>query len=103
MRRRPYFAYAHGKAGDWEGLCLDLDIAVQGTSFEEVRDLLIEAVSTYAEDARKESPRDARHLLSRRAPLATRVKYIALFLAHLASTASSNAELRAGFDLPCPA
>ena len=28
--------YAKGHTGDWEAICLDLDIAVQGESFEDV-------------------------------------------------------------------
>ena len=32
--------FAEGKEGDWEGICVDLDIAVQGASFNEVCELL---------------------------------------------------------------
>ena len=41
--------YATGRDGDWEGICLDLDIAVQGSSFEEVARSPRDAVSLYLE------------------------------------------------------
>ena len=34
---RKLTCYAWGKPGDWEALCVDLDIATQGASLEEVR------------------------------------------------------------------
>ena len=33
---RTYLCYAFGQDGEWEALCRDLDIAVQGGSFEQV-------------------------------------------------------------------
>lgn len=103
MASRVLFGYAHGRPGAWEAICVDLDIAVQGSSFEEVRDLLNEAVASFAEDARRERPRDAERLLRRRAPLWVQLKFVGLFLAHIASRRPANRELRAGFDIPCPA
>lgn len=103
METSVLFGYAHGRPGDWEAICIDLDIAVQGADFDEVRGLLIEAVATYAEDARKESPRDARRLLRRRAPWWVQLKFIGLFLGHIASSGRPKRELQAGFDIPCPA
>ncbi|HYS48319.1 MAG TPA: hypothetical protein VEM36_06030 [Xanthobacteraceae bacterium] len=52
----------------WEALCLDLDLAVQGRSFDEVRSLLEEAVNTYIEDARAEAEPARSRLLARRVP-----------------------------------
>ncbi|WP_256445687.1 hypothetical protein [Skermanella sp. TT6] len=38
--RRAFACIAEGRDGEWEAFCLDLDLAVAGTSFEEVyRDL----------------------------------------------------------------
>ena len=64
---------AHGKADRWEALCLDLDLAVQGRSFEEVRSLLQEAVNTYVEDAQAEAEPARSQLLGRRVPLHVRL------------------------------
>lgn len=94
--------YAHGRTGDWEGLCVDLDIAVQGESFDEVKRLLDEAVRTYVEDAAKEAPETRRRLLARQAPAGLRLRMAASYLAHLAF-AGAGREMKAGFDLPCPA
>ena len=63
-----FLCFAHGRDGDWEAVCVDLDIAIQGSSFDEVRNLLNRAVSTYVADAEAESPEVRDRLLSRRAP-----------------------------------
>ena len=96
--------FAHGVPGDWEAVCVDLDIAVQGSSFEEVRDLLDEAVHTYVQDALAEDSKRARALLNRRAPIGLRLRLAASYLAHLIfSRRDSDREYQAGFDLPCHA
>lgn len=60
--------YAEGRPGDWEAFCLDLDLAVQGDSFQEVFASLNEAIEQYIE-AVCELPEDQRMpLLNRRAP-----------------------------------
>ena len=41
--------YAEGRDGDWEAICLELDVAVQGGSFEEVFRSLREAIALYLE------------------------------------------------------
>lgn len=40
---------AEGKDGRWQALCLDLDIAVQGSSFDEVVHSLNDAMALYLE------------------------------------------------------
>jgi hypothetical protein len=103
MDKRMLWGYAHGRPGAWEAICVDLDIAVQGDSFDEVRSLLTEAVTTYVEDAMKEEPQDARRLLNRRAPFWSQVKFAAVFLAHISSRNRQQRECKAGFDILCPA
>lgn len=103
MRPRNLWSYAHGDASGWEAICVDLDIAVQGRSLDEVRGLLAEAVETYVEDAQREAPAAAKRLLNRRAPWSVRVKFALLFLAHILSHGRPGREQRAGFDIPCPA
>ena len=46
---RTLHCYAEGRDGEWEAICLDLDIAVQGRTFEEVFGSLQEAISLYLE------------------------------------------------------
>jgi predicted RNase H-like HicB family nuclease len=67
--------YAWGEDGDWEGICLDLDIAVQGESFEEVRTLLNDAIQGYLDSLKGEKPENVRRLLNRRSPFLTRLKF----------------------------
>lgn len=68
VRRDSYLCFAHGRDGEWEAICVDLDIAIQGSSFDEVRDLLNSAVATYIVDAEQEEPEVRDELLSRAAP-----------------------------------
>jgi len=68
MPERSYLCYVRGQADSWEAICVDLDIAVQGRSEDEVRELMLEAVRSYVEDAKTEAPDVAEQLLSRRAP-----------------------------------
>ena len=65
---RQFFCVARGRDDRWEGLCLDLDLAVQGHSFDEVCRLLNESVSTYLEDAASEAEPARSQLLARRVP-----------------------------------
>jgi predicted RNase H-like HicB family nuclease len=69
--------YAEGRDGDWEAICLDLDIAVQGHSFEEVFGSLRDAIRLYLESVSELSPDERRPLLHRPAPLLVRLKFLA--------------------------
>lgn len=102
MVRRQIWCFAWGQPGDWEALCPDFDIAVQGGSLDEVRCLLGEAVRTYAEDAQREDPRTAARLLNRKAPLGVRMKLAGSLLKHILR-GDGERDSRAGFDIPCPA
>lgn len=93
--------FARGVDGDWEAICPDLDIAVQGESFEHVRRLLNDSVETYIADVLQEAPRERARLLNRRAPLHVRLGLALGFLVH--SLRRDGDDYRAGFDLPCPA
>jgi len=74
--------YAEGTRDGWEALCLDLDIAVEGRSFEEVYKLLDDAISQYAEYVSELPEKDQAQFLNRKAPLADRLR----FLWHVART-----------------
>jgi len=102
MIPRSVQCFAHGRNGVWEGVCIDLDIAVQGVSFDAVKAGLDRAVATYIEDARREDAPTARRLLSRRAPLSVRLRLAAGYLAHIVLARGGDRDFRAGFDLPCP-
>ena len=65
---RKLTCYAWGKAGDWEALCVDLDIPAQGESFEQVRDELTAAVEDFLDYAAELPEVDRQAVLSRRVP-----------------------------------
>jgi predicted RNase H-like HicB family nuclease len=68
--------YAEGRDGDWEAICLDLDIAVQGHSFEEVFGSLREAIKLYLESVSSLPADERRSLLHRPAPITVRLKFL---------------------------
>ena len=76
LANRTLHCYAEGRDGDWEAICLDLDIAVQGHSFEEVSASLKGAISLYLETVADLTPEERRSLLRRSAPLAVRLRFL---------------------------
>lgn len=94
-----------GKQDQWEGICLDLDIAVYGASLKEVQETLANSVQTYVEDAMKETPAQREKLLSRRVPWLVRLRLsVALGLHMLKSGRNErNGNMQSGFDIACPA
>ena len=98
--RNKLLCFAHGRDDDWQAICLDLDIAVQGRSFEEVRDGLEKAVVSYLRDALKEE-QPARRLLNRSAPWYIRLSYVVRFM--FATIFKRDGQFRHAFDMPCAA
>jgi predicted RNase H-like HicB family nuclease len=77
LAHRSLRCYAEGRDGDWEAICLDLDIAVQGNSFEKVFHSLQDAISLYLESVTDLPPEERRNLLHRPAPFPVRFKFLA--------------------------
>jgi len=100
---RTLLCFAEGRDRDWEAICLDLDIAVQGESFDQVRALLGEAIGTYLADAAKEDAVTRARLLNRRAPLFVRLRYIARFLTGAVFGSKRDGDLHGSFQIPCHA
>jgi hypothetical protein len=69
--------FARGVDDRWEAICLTLDIAVQGNSFEAVKRGLDHAIRDYVDGLSEESPRDRARLLNRHAPWHV---YLSVFL-----------------------
>lgn len=69
--------YAEGRDGAWEGFCLDLDIAVQGDSFEGVFQSLNDAVSLYFESVAALPENERSRLLNRPVPLWVKLRFLA--------------------------
>lgn len=100
MRELPCFARSH--AGDWEGICVDFDIAAQGRSFNEVREALEEAVAEYVAAAHEEDEETRAKLLNRRAPLWVSLIWTARVL-WSAWRRRPNGDTSASFPVDCPA
>lgn len=102
--RHTLLCYAKGTGDSWEALCVDLDIAVQGRSLEQVYTSLNEAIGTYLKDVLAEKDEKARfRLLHRRAPLIVRASYAVGALLHNLFRRGDGGGRQALFDLPCPA
>lgn len=103
-KRRLLRCYSEGRGDCWEAVCLDLDIAVQGRSFQETYDGLNEAIADYLEYVLTLPEPDRSRLLSRRAPLSMRLRF--LWYALLISFAGSkpgHIKERGEFLVACPA
>jgi hypothetical protein len=94
--------YAEGRNGDWEAVCLDLDIAVQGGSFEDVFASLHNAISLYLESVTALAPQEQRDLLYRPAPFSVRLKFLTHALRGLFA-GSDGDRLRHQFTMPLAA
>lgn len=93
---------AEGRDGNWEGICLDFDIAVQGGSLEEVQRLLADAVGAYIRDALHEDDATQARLLHRRVPFLTQLLYRLRFAAAAFRNGRSG-DLHGAFQVPCHA
>jgi hypothetical protein len=99
--RESFYCVVHGRGNEWEGLCLDLDLAIHGHSLNEVKDLLGEAIATYIEDALKEDEPARSALLNRRAPLRVRAYWAArIGMAALRATKRDD-DIPVGYPVPC--
>jgi predicted RNase H-like HicB family nuclease len=96
-------AVAHGRNGQWEAFSLDFDLAVQGRSFEEVSDLLKQAVYAYVASAMEQPEPAKSKLLQRTVPRRVRLVWglkIAIWtMFHKKRTQESTF----GFPVSCPA
>jgi hypothetical protein len=99
-----FWCIVRGQGTEWEGLCLDLDLAVHAQSLREAQMLLEEAVGTFVEDAFKEDEATRIRLLSRRAPFLVRLIWACrLFLRSIVGNKKLGGDETAGFPISCPA
>ena len=97
------WCYAEGRPGNWEAVCLDFDLAVQGRSFDEVYRELDESISMYMEYVSSLPEREQRRFLSRKVPLNLRLRFILVLLVTTLFKNSGDDRDRAGFLLHCQA
>ncbi len=74
--RKVLKCYAEGRDGDWEAVCLDLDISVQGESFEGIFQALNEAIALYFQAVMALPEAERPHLLDRPAPFMLRLRFL---------------------------
>ncbi|MGZ8324948.1 MAG: hypothetical protein ACXW3Q_10000 [Rhodoplanes sp.] len=99
--RESFYCVVHGRGNEWEGLCLDLDIAVHGDSFVEVKSLMSEAISTYVEDALKEEEPARSALLNRAAPFRVRAYWAFRIALAALRGRKRDSDLPVGYPEPC--
>lgn len=70
--------YGYGGRNSWQAICVDLDIAVQGRSINEVKDSLRVCVEMYLSAVADTPVEDQHRLLNRRSPWYVRAKLASL-------------------------
>lgn len=100
--RRILHCYAFGSDNQWQAICLDLDLAVQGRSFEEVFQLLAETITFHLDGVSELPEADQKRLLNRRVPWFVRFKFaLAAFMMGLWDRDDGPFEHR--YTIPAPA
>ncbi len=94
--------YAEGMEGQWEAVCLDFDLAVQGKTFEEIYQSLNQSIGMYVEYIKSLPNKERAAFLNRSAPFSLRFRF--LWYA-IRGTFNKNKDLkeRHEFIAPCPA
>ncbi len=104
---RQLTCFAHGKPGDWEAVCLDFDLSVQGETFEDVQQTLIAAINDYVLAARDEDEKTRAKLLNRKAPFWVKAQWLGgAFLFAVLSILRRSGDgdnASAQFPVACPA
>jgi len=75
--RKPFYVRCYAKKSEtqWVALCIDLCLAAQADTFEEVKSKLDAQINDYVYEALTVDRAHAKQLLSRKAPLANRLEY----------------------------
>ena len=93
--------YAETVDAQWQAFCLDLCLAVQGESFQEVKDKLERMICDYVTDAVVGEDKEyAYQLLNRRAPLKYWAKYYYAVVLHKFGALRKNVRLLFREPLP---
>lgn len=97
---------AHGKGNQWEAVCLDFDLAVQGRSLDEVTRVLRETIDSYIDDAMEQPEPIRSAMLNRSAPFFVRLSWaIRMFVATVCGHRLDRKQREAtiGFPVECRA
>lgn len=93
--------YAERRQGAWEAFCVDFDIAVQGSTFEEVYHLLNVAIGDYLSRIAELATEDRKRLLRRRAPIGTRLRFLLAIMRSALRSSGTHDDERHGYTLTC--
>jgi hypothetical protein len=85
MKQKLYRCVFEENQGTWEAVCLDLDIAVQGQSFEETYGSLRDGIAQYVDYVATLPESDKARLLNRKAPVSVRAKFLWLAISQIFS------------------
>lgn len=99
--QRVLYCYASGREGVWEAICLDLDIAVQGSTFVGSSAFLQEAIALYLQTVSELPEADRAALLSRFVPFWTRLGF-AIDAFWFTLRASADGHLKHQFTMASP-
>ena len=92
--------YAERKNSQWQAFCIDLDLAAQGDSLQEVQKKIVHMALSYVVEAFGKDREHADVLLARKSPLRYRLKYHWLrFQDNRILRAAKN---RCAFERPLP-
>lgn len=91
--------YAQGSQEHWRAVCLDLDLMVEGRSFQDVKEKLNRMVHTYIEDALSEAEPHRSRLLTRKAPWYVQAAWRLSFLLRLLKRRNHDDESVVGFQV----
>lgn len=92
--------YAERSHGKWQAFCVDFDLAVQGDSFEEVYAALNVAIRDYVERVHELPEPDRARLLNRRAPITSRLAFLAGLICTALRSRGGEDDERHGYTLP---
>jgi hypothetical protein len=95
--------YVEHRGDDWEAVCLDYDIAVQGHSLSEIQEKLARALGSYVDYANSLPAAERNRLLNRRVPFWTSVGFAARVLWTVVAGGRGGTGQRGAFNMPCAA
>lgn len=100
--RRTLHCLAFGREDAWQAFCLDLDIAVEGRTFEEAESRLKETIATYVQDVAALDEGERESFLQRGTPFLTRLGFaVRAFLGAIRNRGEDGYQYQ--FTMPCPA
>lgn len=81
-RTLPLRCHAYGDGDGWGAICTDLDIAVDGSSLDDVKASLAACIELYLEGVAESPPEERPRLLARRSPWRLRARLAGLAWLH---------------------